>query len=64
MFNLNLGKKLGVVVIIVLGVMSSAKAVVLDSFDYAASLLVNTGAPVAQQQFNDINAFNGDVSIR
>ena len=41
MFNLNLGKKLGAAAIIALGTMSSANALVLDSFDYDVTVNQN-----------------------
>ncbi|WP_448249797.1 PEP-CTERM sorting domain-containing protein [Thalassotalea agariperforans] len=62
MFNLNLGKKLGAVAIVVLSTMTSAQAVVLDAFDYASDLTVNTTNPVDFENFYDINDFNGDVN--
>ncbi|MGJ8694384.1 MAG: hypothetical protein ACSHW0_18090, partial [Thalassotalea sp.] len=64
MFNLDLGKKIGAAAIIIAGTMSSANALVLDTFDYDVNLTVSgaAGASVSGSANDVSNTPNpGDV---
>ena len=61
MFNLNLGKKLGAAALIIAGTMSSANALVLDSFDYDIDLENGAVATPVSATVYDFNIFLGDA---